>query len=77
MIELSMYLSSFFPCQMLSQCLLECHKKSVTAGHPLALKVFISGRNRLENDGATALAAAFKVNILHGVGVALLVHALN
>ena len=47
--------------QMLSECLLECHKNSVAAGKPLALKVFVSGRNRLENDGATALATAFKV----------------
>ncbi|KAK7476958.1 hypothetical protein BaRGS_00031817 [Batillaria attramentaria] len=46
--------------KMLSQCLLECHKSSVAAGRPLALRVFVSGRNRLENDGATALAAAFK-----------------
>ncbi|XP_069131445.1 ran GTPase-activating protein 1-like [Argopecten irradians] len=46
--------------KMLSQCLLDCHKSSSAAGKPLALRVFISGRNRLENDGATALAAAFK-----------------
>ena len=48
--------------QMLSECLLECHKRSVAAGKPFALKMFISGRNRLENDGATALAEAFKVS---------------
>ncbi|XP_076446452.1 ran GTPase-activating protein 1-like [Babylonia areolata] len=47
--------------KMLSECLSECHKSSVAAGTPLALRVFVSGRNRLENDGATALAAAFKV----------------
>ncbi|OWF37292.1 ran GTPase-activating protein 1-like isoform X2 [Mizuhopecten yessoensis] len=46
--------------KILSQCLLDCHKSSCAAGKPLALRVFISGRNRLENDGATALAAAFK-----------------
>ncbi|PVD34310.1 hypothetical protein C0Q70_05581 [Pomacea canaliculata] len=46
--------------KMLSECLLECHRKSVAAGQPLALRVFVSGRNRLENDGAKALAAAFK-----------------
>ncbi|KAK7097883.1 hypothetical protein V1264_004794 [Littorina saxatilis] len=46
--------------KMLAECLLECHKSSVAAGKPLALKVFVSGRNRLENEGATALAAAFK-----------------
>ncbi|KAK3795101.1 hypothetical protein RRG08_028303 [Elysia crispata] len=46
--------------KMLAQCLLECHEKSVKAKKPLSLRVFISGRNRLENDGATALAKAFK-----------------
>jgi len=46
--------------KMLAECLSECHEKSVAAGRPLALKVFISGRGRLENDGATALAKAFK-----------------
>ena len=49
---------------MLAECLSECHEKSVAAGRPLALKVFISGRGRLENDGATALAKAFKVFML-------------
>ncbi|GFN77759.1 ran GTPase-activating protein 1 [Plakobranchus ocellatus] len=46
--------------KMLAECLLECHDKSVKAQQPLALRVFISGRNRLENEGATALAKAFK-----------------
>ncbi|GFS11969.1 Ran GTPase-activating protein 1-like [Elysia marginata] len=46
--------------KMLAECLLECHEKSVQAKKPLSLRVFISGRNRLENDGATALAKAFK-----------------
>lgn len=46
---------------MLAKCLLECHKNSVVAGSPLALKVFVSGRGRLENEGSTALAEAFKV----------------
>ncbi|KAL3880177.1 hypothetical protein ACJMK2_032441 [Sinanodonta woodiana] len=46
--------------KMLAQCLLDCHKSSTEAGTPLALKTFISGRNRLENDGAQALAKAFK-----------------
>ncbi|KFW10398.1 Ran GTPase-activating protein 1, partial [Fulmarus glacialis] len=30
-------------------------------GKPLALKIFVAGRNRLENDGATALAEAFGI----------------
>ncbi|CAL1543294.1 unnamed protein product [Lymnaea stagnalis] len=46
--------------KMLAECLTECHKSSLKAGRPLALRVFISGRNRLENEGATALAGAFK-----------------
>ena len=46
---------------MLAKCLLECHKASVQAGTPLALRVFVSGRGRLENEGSMALAEAFKV----------------
>uniref|UniRef100_A0A671R2S5 Ran-GTPase activating protein 1 C-terminal domain-containing protein n=1 Tax=Sinocyclocheilus anshuiensis TaxID=1608454 RepID=A0A671R2S5_9TELE len=38
-----------------------CHKESSALGAPLQLKVFITGRNRLENDGATALAQAFQL----------------
>lgn len=45
--------------QMLSKALLDCHKTSSAAGTPLALKVFITGRNRLENDGAKAIAKIF------------------
>lgn len=44
----------------LSEALIECHRRSSAAGKPLALKVFIAGRNRLENPGAIALAEAFK-----------------
>lgn len=40
----------------------ECHRKSSAQAKPLALKVFVAGRNRLENDGATALAEAFRVS---------------
>ncbi|XP_028397815.1 ran GTPase-activating protein 1-like [Dendronephthya gigantea] len=47
--------------QILSDALLECHKASVDNHRPLKLKVFVAGRNRLENEGATALAKAFKV----------------
>ncbi|XP_052467220.1 ran GTPase-activating protein 1 isoform X1 [Carassius gibelio] len=46
---------------VLASALTECHKRSSAAGSPLRLKVFIAGRNRLENDGATALAKAFKL----------------
>ncbi|XP_067286672.1 ran GTPase-activating protein 1b [Pseudorasbora parva] len=46
---------------VLASALTECYKQSSAAGPPLKLKVFIAGRNRLENKGATALAKAFKL----------------
>ncbi|NXP82242.1 RAGP1 protein, partial [Ramphastos sulfuratus] len=46
---------------ILAAALKECHRKSSAQGKPLALKVFVAGRNRLENDGATALAEAFGI----------------
>lgn len=46
--------------KMLSSALLDCHAASVKAGTPLQLKVFIAGRNRLENDGAKAIAKVFQ-----------------
>lgn len=45
--------------KMLAKALLDCHASSSKTGKPLALKVFIAGRNRLENDGGTALAKFF------------------
>lgn len=47
--------------QILAAALTECYRKSSGQGKPLALKIFVAGRNRLENDGATALAEAFGV----------------
>ncbi|XP_059881712.1 ran GTPase-activating protein 1 isoform X1 [Delphinus delphis] len=47
--------------KILAAALTECHRKSSAQGKPLALKVFMAGRNRLENDGATALAEAFGI----------------
>ncbi|KAG9343098.1 hypothetical protein JZ751_015317, partial [Albula glossodonta] len=47
--------------KILAAALTECHKQSSAQGAPLRLKVFIAGRNRLENDGATALAHAFQL----------------
>ncbi|XP_053111247.1 ran GTPase-activating protein 1 isoform X2 [Hemicordylus capensis] len=47
--------------KILAGALKECHRKSSAQGKPLALKLFVAGRNRLENDGATALAEAFRV----------------
>uniref|UniRef100_UPI0037E8BC07 ran GTPase-activating protein 1-like isoform X1 n=2 Tax=Semicossyphus pulcher TaxID=241346 RepID=UPI0037E8BC07 len=46
--------------KILAASLTQCHKKSTADGTPLSLKVFVAGRNRLENDGATALAQAFQ-----------------
>ncbi|XP_011144682.1 ran GTPase-activating protein 1 [Harpegnathos saltator] len=45
--------------KILAQALLKCHANSSKEGKPLALKVFIVGRNRLENEGAQALACVF------------------
>ncbi|XP_049627536.1 ran GTPase-activating protein 1 [Suncus etruscus] len=47
--------------KILAAALTECYRKSNAQGQPLALKVFVAGRNRLENDGATALAEAFGI----------------
>ncbi|XP_045929263.1 ran GTPase-activating protein 1a isoform X3 [Micropterus dolomieu] len=47
--------------KILAASLSQCHKKSSADGVPLSLKVFVAGRNRLENDGATALAHAFQL----------------
>ncbi|KAK2864792.1 hypothetical protein Q7C36_003946 [Tachysurus vachellii] len=47
--------------KILAAALTQCHKESSKLGTPLRLKVFIAGRNRLENDGATALAQAFQL----------------
>ncbi|CAM9654644.1 unnamed protein product [Lampetra fluviatilis] len=45
--------------KILAEALSECHRASASEGKPLALRVFVAGRNRLENDGASALAKAF------------------
>ncbi|XP_010157386.1 PREDICTED: ran GTPase-activating protein 1 [Eurypyga helias] len=47
--------------KILAAALKEGHRKSSAQGKPLALKIFMAGRNRLENDGATALAEAFGI----------------
>ncbi|KAK4877765.1 hypothetical protein RN001_010271 [Aquatica leii] len=46
--------------KLLAEALLDCHKNSTLQGKALSLKIFIAGRNRLENDGAKALAKVFK-----------------
>ncbi|XP_076622832.1 ran GTPase activating protein [Colletes latitarsis] len=54
--------------KMLANALLDCYSNSLKAGTPLALKVFVAGRNRLENEGAKALASVFqKLNSLEEV----------
>ncbi len=45
--------------KMLAKLLKECYNRSVQANHPLALKVFVLGRSRQENEGAAALAEVF------------------
>ncbi|KAM6966270.1 LOW QUALITY PROTEIN: ran GTPase-activating protein 1-like [Tautogolabrus adspersus] len=47
--------------EILAASLSQCHEKSSADGAPLSLKVFVAGRNRLENDGAKALAQAFQL----------------
>lgn len=55
---------------MLATALLSCYESGLKAGTPLQLKVFIAGRNRLENDGAKALAQVFeKVGTLETVAM--------
>ena len=55
--------------QMLADSLLRCHAASVSAVRPLSLNVFVSGRGRLEDEGAVALADAFKVHLNAGAFV--------
>ena len=47
--------------QYLSKALLQCHEEAQKAGEKLALEVFVAGRNRLEDEGATALSEVFEV----------------
>ncbi|XP_040885453.1 ran GTPase-activating protein 1b isoform X2 [Toxotes jaculatrix] len=47
--------------KILAEALIECHRQSSALGAPLKLRVFIAGRNRLENEGASALANAFQL----------------
>merc|ERR1719481_2095498 len=47
--------------KMLAGLLLKCYHASKAIGHPLALRVFILGRSRQENEGAKALAEVFQL----------------
>ncbi|UJR09706.1 hypothetical protein I4U23_013935 [Adineta vaga] len=44
--------------KLLAEALIACHKNS---GGKFALKQFVAGRNRLENEGAQALSKAFEI----------------
>jgi Ran GTPase-activating protein 1 len=44
--------------KLLAEALIACHQNSEGK---FALKQFVAGRNRLENEGAQALAKAFEV----------------
>lgn len=46
--------------KLLSNALLDAIESSKKLGKPMALKVFVAGRNRLENEGAKLLARVFK-----------------
>ncbi|CAJ0576295.1 unnamed protein product, partial [Mesorhabditis spiculigera] len=46
--------------KQIATSLIECHRRAASAGRRFALKTFIAGRNRLENECAIALAAAFQ-----------------
>ena len=48
--------------KMLSRALLNCHQSAAEAGDKFALEEFTSGRNRLENEGAKAMAEVFEVS---------------
>ncbi|KAL3090646.1 hypothetical protein niasHT_023491 [Heterodera trifolii] len=45
----------------IAHCLIECHRRSVSHGTPLCLKIFVAGRNRLEYTSTAALAEAFQI----------------
>lgn len=47
--------------KILADALIESHRQSSAHGAPLKLRVFVAGRNRLENEGARALAKAFQL----------------
>ncbi|XP_069578330.1 ran GTPase-activating protein 1b [Brachyistius frenatus] len=47
--------------KILAEALMDCHRQSSALGAPFRLRVFVAGRNRLENEGARALAKAFQL----------------
>ncbi|XP_008210993.1 ran GTPase-activating protein 1 [Nasonia vitripennis] len=75
--------------KMLAKALMDCHNNSMRdTSKPFGLKVFIAGRNRLENEGATALAEVFRTltsleevvmpqNGIYHVGISALANGLS
>ncbi|CAB0034680.1 unnamed protein product [Trichogramma brassicae] len=75
--------------KLLAKALLDCNSNSLKeTGKPLGLKVFIAGRNRLENEGATVLSEVFKTlktleevvmpqNGIYHVGISALANGLS
>ena len=72
---------------MLSKALLDAHEAANQAGMKFSPEVFVAGRNRLENEGASALAEVFATvktfreikmpqNSIFHVGIASLAEAL-
>lgn len=49
--------------KILAGALKKAFENSSAVGTPFALKIFVAGRNRLENDGASVLSEVFKVFI--------------
>lgn len=48
--------------KLLAEALIKCHENSIqSGGRRFQLKQFVAGRNRLENEGAQALAQAFEI----------------
>ncbi|CAB1438124.1 unnamed protein product [Pleuronectes platessa] len=47
--------------KILADALIDCHRHALAQGAQFKLRVFIAGRNRLENEGARALAKAFQL----------------
>uniref|UniRef100_T1JHW2 Ran-GTPase activating protein 1 C-terminal domain-containing protein n=1 Tax=Strigamia maritima TaxID=126957 RepID=T1JHW2_STRMM len=47
--------------KILADALIKCHERCITTSLPFCLRVFMCGRNRLENEGAQALSQFFAV----------------
>jgi len=56
---------NLWPVKLLSEALLTCHQAATSEGYKFALEEFTSGRNRLEDKGAQAIAEVFEVCVCH------------